>query len=201
MREIEKRTSLYGDDILACKYTMDSRAEQGTVSKRTVLINMAGEGYTPNPKATTDIKVKLIDDENILSIKQGSWHADTSREEYEVSFHRHSLAGVIGGLSVMGCERFVLLSSTRTTWYGNGLMHTLDEYQGLGRALFEIEANEAGIGEDDIDQAFSELQLRPMGSPETVAFITGLNEDPRTHVDTNLASNTEIAERMLGEHL
>lgn len=199
MKEIERRLGLGKDQSDALKQKLDDRLTRVGSVARTVLVNVNGEGFVPDPSATTDVKVKLIGDDSILSVKRGSWHSDAAREEYEINFRRADLANVIGATSVLGSNKFILLSTLRTSWQDGGLTHTLDEYSNVGQSLYEIEAS-GELGEEHVNQAFADLGVTPMTSAETIDFIGSINEHPDTQIDLAGMTAAEVAVRMLEVH-
>ena len=199
MKEIEKRLGLDYQQSSTLKDKLNSRLSRESSIARTVLVNVNGDGFTPDPEAMTDVKVKLIGEDSILSIKYGSWHGDALREEYDINFRRSDLANVIGGVSVVGSDKFILLSTLRTTWRDGDLMHTLDEYGNVGQSLFEVEAS-GSFDETHVDQAFTRLGVMPMDSAETVNFINAINQHPATRIDLAMVSAQEVARQMLEVH-
>lgn len=199
MKEIEKRLGLDKPSADRLVSELDGQLPRSSSVARTVLVNVNGEGFTPNPAASTDTKIKLIGADSVLSIKRGSWHGDAEREEYDINFRREDLANVIGGVAALGSNNFILLSTLRTTWRIDGLMHTMDEYRNVSKALFEIEAS--GVyGENQVDQAFADLGIEPMDSTSTINFINAINQDPATQVDLSRTTPQEVAQRMLEVH-
>jgi hypothetical protein len=199
MKEIEKRLGMSAADADMLKERMNQQFMPVYRVGRTVLVKVEGDGFTPDPNVQVDIKIKLISSSSILSIKQGSWHGDTERSEYDVNFSRDDLANVVGGLSVFGYSRYVLLSTLRTTWREDNLQYTLDEYRNIGQSLFEIEATRAA-SEADVDLAFDALGIKPMDSAATIAFIAGINEHRSVQIDLETTSVADVVERMLKEH-
>lgn len=168
--------------------------------RRTILIK-TGEGFVPDPTSLVDIKVKLIENESILSVKYGVWHTDTARQEYETRFERSDLASLIASLMIFNYDKFILLSTQRSIWETNGLTVTLDEYSNAGnKALFEVEATDNSKGEADIDQFFASLGVLPMGSAATIAFIGEINQSEDVQIDLRENSPEDVAALMLRSH-
>lgn len=90
------------------------------------------------------------------------------------------------------------MSTKRTIWQPEGLTITLDEYQGLDKALFEIETD-GHQDENKIDEAFEQFGTSPMNSEETVEFVNSIN---KTAMQINLEDVTpkELAQRMVELH-
>lgn len=104
---------------------------------------------------------------------------DAAREEYETHFRRDDLANVIGGLKALCYNKSILVSTLRTTWKQGGIVSTLDDYKDTGQAPFEIEA-EGAAAEASVGRAFAKLNVNPMSSTATVAFVSGvIQHSPR----------------------
>lgn len=199
MKEIEKRLGLDQSNSNIIKEKINHRLTPVDSVARTVLVKVEGENFKPDLNVQIDLKVKLIGTESLLSIKHGSWHSDTQREEYDINFKRADLANVIGGISVFGYDKFVLLSTLRTTWRDERLMYTLDEYRNIGQSLFEIEAEE-NASEAHVDDAFARLGIEPMDSEDTIAFISSINQHKNAQVDLSKTTPTILANQMLEMH-
>lgn len=199
MKEIEKRLGLNQSDSNLLKEKLNNRFEPIDSTGRTVLVKVEGEGFQPDPNVLVDLKVKLIGPDSILSIKHGSWHGDVQRDEYDIHFNRNDLAQVIGGLSVFGYDKFVMFSTLRTTWRDEELMYTLDEYRNIGQSLFEVEA-EGNAKETQVNDAFANLGIEPMGSDDTIAFISGLNQHRSAQVDLSNMTPFMVANQMIEAH-
>lgn len=174
MQEVEKRAGLTSDVARRVKLAVDERYARKKVVNRTVFVKVDNEDFSPNPEAFVDIKVKLIDDHTLLSVKCGSWHGDTVRHEYEVSFRPSDLGNLLTILKLFGHSRFIVLKTVRTIWTANGVIITLDEYHKIGKALFEVELEDFRTStEAAIDRIFASLGLEAMDSekqfPSSVA--------------------------------
>lgn len=179
---------------------LHSRMPEGSAAiRRTVLVKVDRPDFLPDPMARSEIKVKLIDSDTVLSIKRGSWHGDATREEFDIPFARTDLENVLGGLRALGWSRFVLMCTRRRSWTLGGLIYSIDEYRFDGRALLEIQSAEPD-GEGLIDEAFSGLGLTPMDSPQTIACIGALNRDESIQIDLDKLAPEDVAGRMRSEH-
>jgi len=200
MKEIEKRLGLQPRETANLKKKINSVFTLTKTVRRTILIK-TGKGFVPDPTTLVDIKVKLIDNDSILAIKHGVWHADAARQEYETRFERTDLANLIAGLTVLSYDKFILLSTLRSVWEADGLIVTLDEYTNAGgKALLEIETADNSRGEADIDQAFARLGVRPMGSAATITFISEVNQSADVQIDLLKESPEAVAALMVGNH-
>lgn len=198
MKEIEKRRGLDGKEIQELRARINSRYTPTKEVRRTLLIKVENDDFTADPNETVDIKVKMIDDNTLLAVKHGSWHGDTTRQEYEVHFDRNNLSSLISFLQLLTFGRFVLVSTKRTIWQPEGLTITLDEYQGLDKALFEVEAD-GHSDESKIDDAFEQLGITPMNSEETVEFVNSINQ-AGAKVSLEQTTPQELAGRMIELH-
>ncbi len=200
MREVEKRLGLDAAKAATLKAKINAAFVRATCIRRTILIK-TGEGFVPDPKSLVDIKIKLIDNESILSVKYGSWHGDTARQEYETHFERNDLSALIASLSVLSYDHFILLSTLRSVWRTEGATVTLDEYANADRrALFEVEAGDGSAGEECVDRVFERLNVTPMGSPATIAFINEINTSKDVRVKLHERAPEEAAALMLRNH-
>jgi adenylate cyclase class IV len=148
-----------------------------------------------------DIKAKLIGDQTILSVKHGSWHDDSARQEHEVNFRRADLGALFAIMNLLGYAKFIVLITVRTTWVGNGVTITLDEYGQVGKALFEVELEDSSAeNESLIDEVFAVLGLSPMNSAETIQFISELNNSKEIQVDLDQIEAYDFAQAILEEH-
>ena len=175
MEEIEKRKGLNGQEVQKLNARINSLHTPTKEVHRTLLIKVENDDFTANPTELVDIKVKLIDDDTLLAVKHGSWHSDTARQEYEVNFDRNDLSSLISFLRLLTFSKYVLVSTKRTIWQPKGLVITLDEYQGLDKALLEVEAD-GHSDESRIDAVFKQLGTAPMNSDETVQFVNSINQ-------------------------
>ena len=198
MKEIEKRRGLNGKEIQELRARINSRYTPTKEVRRTLLIKVENDDFTADPNETIDIKVKMIDENTLLAVKHGSWHGDTTRQEYEVHFDRNNLSSLISSLQLLAFGKFVLVSTKRTIWQPEGLTITLDEYQGLNKALFEVET-EGHSDEGKIDDAFKQLGITPMGSKETVEFVNSINQ-AGAKISLEQTTPQELASRMLELH-
>jgi hypothetical protein len=198
MKEIEKRLGLGAAEAMTLKEKIASTLPLVERVPRTILIK-TGEGFVPDPDSLVDIKVKLIGDQSILSVKHGSWHGDAERREYETRFQRSDLPQLLGSLSILPLHNFILLSSLRSVWQSNDCMLTLDEYTNTDKALFEAEALGTG-GEASVDQVFSDFGIAPMDSPATITFIEGVNQSRDVQINFHERSPEEVAALMLRSH-
>ncbi|WP_242909257.1 hypothetical protein [Actinomadura terrae] len=200
MEEVEKRTGLALKAALILKGRVEDSFERRSVANRTVVVKVDKEDFSPDPDALLDIKAKLIGDRTLLSVKYGNWHTDSVRREHEVRFERDDLGNLFAILKLLGHSRFIVLSSIRTTWSGDGVVITLDEYPKLGKALFEVELADAEQGEEVIDAVFARLGVTPMDSRQTVEFIAGLNQAEEAQVDLGRIAPQELAKELVGSH-
>lgn len=198
MKEIEKRTTVNGREVAKLKKKLLETLPLEERITRTILIK-TGEGFEPDVDDLLDIKIKLIDDTSILSVKKGSWHNDSKRLEYETRFERDDLAQLIHSLSLLSIDKFILLSTRRFVWHTSDCIITIDEYLHADSALVEVEAKDEH-GEPSIDQTFHDLGLMPMGSPETIAFIKAINSSSDVRIDISKITPENLAERMLEAH-
>lgn len=198
--ELEKRAGLGLDEARQVKKIMPTLGVDPTQLKRTIAVKVENEDFSPDPAADVDVKIKLMDDVSLLSVKKGSWHADAARDELEVRFERGDLSSLVAIMSLVGFNRFIVFSTLRTTWRVGSLTVTLDEYQDLDCALFEIEAGPPATV-SDIDKLFAEIGVTPMTSDETVAFIARLNGHSRARFDlTANATVSSLAKTMVALH-
>jgi adenylate cyclase class IV len=201
MQETEKRLGLAIEAAHVLKMAVDNRYPRKAVINRTVLVKVDNDDYSPNPDSLVDIKAKLIDDQAALSVKTGSWHGDSTREEYEVNVHRADFGNLLTILRLLGYRRFILLVTTRTIWTGNGVIITLDEYLKLDKALFEVELEDADTGDEDaIDEVFASLGQEPFNSAQTIAFIASLNRAEEARVDLDRILPEELARELAVRH-
>jgi adenylate cyclase class IV len=200
MKEVEKRTGLDLEAALALKPRVEGRYERKDVVNRTVVVKVENEDFSPSPDALLDIKTKLIGDRTLLSVKYGNWHTDTVRREYEVNIDRGDLGSLFAILELLGYSRFIVLSTVRTIWSGDGVVITLDEYPKLGKALLEVELEDAEQGEEVIDTVFASLDVNPMGPQQTVEFISSLNQAKEAQIDLGQVAPEELAQELVGSH-
>lgn len=201
MQEIEKRTGLTLEAASRLKPTIDDRYSRKSVVNRTVVVKVDNDDFSPNSDALVDIKTKLIGDQTLLSVKYGSWHGDTARQEHEVRFHREDLGDIFAILKLFGHTRFIVLATVRTTWISSGVVITLDEYSKIGQALFEVELEDSSTTDEHlIDDIFTSLGVEPMNSEQTVNFIGGLNRAKEIQVDLDAIRTDELAQEIVAEH-
>jgi adenylate cyclase class IV len=200
MRETEMRLGLPLEQGQQLKPTLDAVYTRKSVVNRVVIVKVDNNDFSSNPATMIDIKTKLIGDQTLLSVKHGSWHGDTAREEYEINFRREDLPSLLAVLVLFGYTKFIVLATVRTTWLGVGVVITLDEYSKLGQALFEVELSDATASETLIEDVFADLGLIPMNSEQTISFIGGLNECQEIQVDLTNSQPAEIAGQILAEH-
>ncbi len=201
MQEIEKRAGLTLEAASRLKPTIDDRYSRKSVVNRTVVVKVDNDDFSPNPDALIDIKTKLIGDQTLLSVKHGSWHGDTARQEHEVRFHREDLGDLFAILELFGHTRFIVLATVRTTWISSGVVITLDEYSKIGQALFEVELEDSSTTDEGlINDVFASLGVLPMNSEQTVKFVSGLNRAKEIQVDLDAIRADELAQEIMAEH-
>jgi len=198
MKELEKRLGLDSEQAEEIKTRINKFHTLKKEVRRTLLIKVENDDFTADPNELVDIKVKMIDDNTLLAVKHGSWHGDATRQEYEVHFDRNNLSSLISFLYLLTFGKFVLVSTKRTIWQSEGLVVTLDEYQGLDKALFEIETD-GHSDESKIDDAFKQLDVRPMNSEETVEFVNSINQ-VGAKISLEQISAQELAAHMVELH-
>lgn len=198
MKELEKRRGLTGKEVRELKAHIGDYYTPKEEVRRTLLIKVQNDDFTADPNELIDIKIKLIDNDSLLAVKYGSWHGDALREEHEINFNRDDLSSLINFLHLLTFGKFILVSTKRTIWQSEGLIVTLDEYQGLDRALFEIEAHNHS-NESKIDEAFMQLGIAPMDSSETVEFVNSINKDG-FQIQLGKVTPRNLAERMIELH-
>jgi hypothetical protein len=103
-------------------------------------------------------------------------------------------------LRLLGYTKFIMLATVRTTWTGDGVVITLDEYGKAGKALFEVELEDACAGQGLIDAVFASLDLAPMNSAETVAFVSSLNRVTEIQADLASVAPDALAAEILAGH-
>lgn len=199
MQETELRLGLTLTAARLLKPALDAAHVRKSIVNRIVIVKVANDDFSPDPAALIDIKVKLIGDETLLSVKYGSWHGDAVRQEYEVNFRRDDLPNLLAVLKLLGYTKFIVLSTVRTTWLGSGVVLTLDEYPKLDRGLFEVELAETTGTETQISSVFTDLGLTPMDSEQTVSFIADINQSQKIQIDLDRLQPTEFADRLLAE--
>ncbi|MGH3938419.1 MAG: hypothetical protein ACRDTG_07245 [Pseudonocardiaceae bacterium] len=198
MQEAEKRAGLTIEAARRIKLATDELYQRKKVVNRTIVVKVDNEDFSPNPEALVDVKIKLIDDQLLLSVKCGSWHGDMVRHEYEVNFYRSDLGNLLTILKIFGHSRFIILEATRTIWTTNILIITLDEYYEIGKALFEVELEDFETGaEEAINQVFASLGLTPMNSERTIDFIGSLNSAKEIQVDLDRLEPVDLARKLL----
>jgi len=200
MKETEKRTGLSQDEARRLKSRLDRQYERISVVPRTVVVKVDNDDFSPNPDALVDIKTKLVGSETLLSVKYGSWHGNTARQEHEVQFRRADLDSLLAILKLFGYSKFIVLSTVRTTWAAPGVSITLDEYQQLGKALFEVELTEKVQDEALIDHTFTALDIQSMDSEQTIDFISSLNQAREIQVDLDNIEVATLADTILAGH-
>jgi adenylate cyclase class IV len=201
MMETEKRTGLTLDRATTLKVNLDSKYTRKSVVNRTVSVKVDNDDFSPNPDALVDIKTKLIGESTLLSVKYGSWHSDTAREEYEVDFRREDLGAMFAVLKLLGYSKFITLTTVRTTWIAAGVVITLDEYHQIGQALFEVELEAAdSVDEHLIDDVFVAVGLVPMNSEQTVEFIASLNTAKEIQVSFDDVEPDNFARELIEGH-
>lgn len=201
MQETEKRAGLKLETAWLLKSALDDRYVRKSVANRTVVVKVDNDDFSPNPDALIDIKTKLIGDQTVLSVKYGSWHGDTARNEHEVKFRREDLGDMFNILKLFGHTKFIVLTTVRTTWVSIGVVITLDEYSKIGQALFEVELEDDTSSEEKlIDDVFRSLGIAPMNSEQTVEFIGALNQIKEIQVDLDRIQSDELAREILTEH-
>lgn len=198
MKELEKRRGLSAEEAENLKKRINKSYAPKKEVRRTLLIKVENDDFTADPNELVDIKVKLIDSNTLLAVKHGSWHGDALRQEYEINFDRDNLSSLISFLQLLMFGKFVLVSTKRTIWKPEGLTVTLDEYQGLGKALFEIETDGHG-DESKIDEAFEQFGVMPMDSDETVQFVNSINQ-AGAQISLEHITPQELAGRILELH-
>lgn len=202
MREVEKRLGLSELEAASLKSKIDTAYNLEKCIHRTILIK-TGEGFVPDPDSLVDIKIKLIDNDTVLSVKHGSWHGDVAREEHDTRFHRGDLAQIIASLAVFSYDHFILLSTRRSVWKADSATITLDQYANAGkRALFEVEAD-GNLGDESegrIDRIFTQLGIVPMDSSATIAFINEINTSKDVRINLREQSPEDVAMLMLRSH-
>lgn len=200
MKETEKRLGLQSQNVAALKKKVDDVYTLSRVVRRSLLIK-TGKDFVADPKTLVDIKIKLIEDESLFSVKHGVWHADTTRQEYETRFERSDLASLLASLRILTYDKFILLSTRRSIWETDGFIVTLDEYTNAGgKALFEVETTRDLKDEADIDKLFASLGVLPMDSAATIAFISEVNQSDGVQIDLRKKSPEDVASLMLRSH-
>lgn len=201
MRETEKRAGLTLEAARYLKPAINDRYLRKSIINRTVVVKVDNDDFSPDPDVLTDIKVKLIGDETLLSVKYGSWHGDTARSEHEVRLRREDLGAMLDILKLLGHTKFIVLKTVRTTWVSVGVVITLDEYSEVGQALFEVELEDnTSSNEQLIDEVFRSLGITPMNSERTVEFIGALNQAKEIQVDLGHIQSDELAREILTGH-
>lgn len=200
MKESEKRAGLSLEQATALKPKLDSIYTRDSSVRRSVLVKVDNDDFSPSPESLVDMKIKLIDNNSLLSVKHGSWHGDTAREEYEVNFNRDNLADLLSSFKLLGHFRYIMLSTVRTIWTASGLVITLDEYGKLGKALFEVELEHGDDSEQLIDDVFASLGVAPMNSAQTVDFIASLNRSKAIQLDLNVTEPSTAARAIVEAH-
>lgn len=198
MIETEKRLGLGSLEAADLKEKIIDTFTFSQQIPRTILVK-TGDGFVPDRDSLVDIKVKLIGNDSILSVKHGSWHGDTVRREYETRFDRADLSNVLGSLLTLSYSKFILLSTLRTIWQADNCTITLDEYTNVDKALFEVEVSESG-SEKDVDDIFNDLGVMPMDSPATIAFIEEVNRSKDVQIDMLERLPDDVASFMLRSH-
>lgn len=198
MNEIEKRVALYGSSVTKLRDILQGTYPQELSVSRTILIKTEG-GFIPDPDDLVDVKIKLIDNASVLSVKQGSWHSASKRFEYETHFRRTDLDQLIYSIVALGVDHFILLSTKRSIWHTPNCIVTIDEYVHADSALIEVEAKQ-GHNEAVVDEIFKDLELTPMESNQTVAFIEAINSSKGVQIDMTKITPDEVAARMLKDH-
>jgi adenylate cyclase class IV len=201
MKETEKRAGMTLSAAIALKPAIHGRYTYKSTARRAVVVKVDNDDFSPNPDAMVDIKTKLIGDQTVLSVKHGSWHGDSARQEHEVNFRRADLGAVFAIMKLLGYAKFIVLETVRTTWVGNGVIITLDEYGKVGKALFEVELEDSSTeNESLIDEVFAVLGLSPMNSAETIQFISELNDWKEIQVDLDQIEAHDFAQTILEEY-
>ncbi|MGH3831598.1 MAG: hypothetical protein ACRDRS_14325 [Pseudonocardiaceae bacterium] len=202
MQEKEKRAGLPLEVALRLKSAINDRYTHKSISSRTVVVKVDNDDFSPNPDSLVDIKIKIVGGEALLSVKYGSWHGDIARREHEVRFLREDLGEMLAVLKLFGHTKFIVLANVRTTWASTGVVITLDEYNKIGKALFEVELEDGASGDEQlIDEVFRSLNIEPMNSERTVEFISRLNEAKETQVDLHCIQSDELAREILIRHV
>lgn len=201
MKETEKRVGLTLEAAVELKPSIDARYIHKSAVRRAVIVKVDNDDFSPNPNETVDIKTKLIGDQTVLSVKHGSWHGDSVRQEYEVNVRRDDLGALFAVMRILGYAKFIVLTTVRTTWIGHGVVITLDEYGKIGKALFEVELEDSSSDDESlIDEAFVALNLSSMSSAETITFISELNASKEIQVDLDQVDAHDFAQTILKEH-
>jgi len=99
MNEAEKRAGLVLSAAVALKPAIDARYARESTVRRTVIVKVDNDDFSPNPEAMIDIKTKLI--------------GDRSLRQTRLVARRHG--ALFAMMKLLGFAKYIFFSTVRTT--------------------------------------------------------------------------------------
>ncbi len=188
MIEVEKRVLLSKNEAESFVKKLNLSKYKVKEFKRFTMIYIDYADFTPNPDNPIDLRVRTTKDSAKLTVKYGSWHSDSGRQEYEVEFTKESIKELFSILLILGFKYFVITYITRKEYHFEDFVITIDEYHHNKECLMEVELlakdeDEAKIFEQKIFAFLNKYNLKYLEKDEMINFVQKLNDIKDTRVD------------------
>lgn len=196
MIEIEKRSIIDRTQFNQINSFLET---QGTFVSRNKIFTMVYEPsdfFIPQTDMEVALRIRVLNDKLWLTLKKGSWHQEASRIENELALSKDQIKSLVSILYEIGFKTFVVNYKERTTYSYNGFTVVLDRHYSLNVLIIEVEIIETDASlikkiENKIEDFFSFLKIKPMGSDDTIKFVTRLNSVKDFQVNL---SNVQISD-------
>ncbi len=188
MLEIEKRVVLTRKDFDKLFRFFKTDGKFVKDFKRFTFVQLNNSDFTPDKEGLVDIRLRTTKTGGKFTVKYGNWHANSTREEYEIDFKLDDTINLINMLRVLGYNYFITTYIHRFEFKYKKFNITLDKYFSADQDLMEIEVlakDRKNIKEieKDIDDFLLEQKLTPLDSEGMVNYIKGLNDIKEMRVD------------------
>ncbi len=196
MLEVEKRVLIKKSDLPALILSLHQEGKQIIEFKRFTMVKIDNSDFIPKKDSPIDIKIRTSKTESLFTVKVGNWHADTARKENEIHFDKNEIGELISMLVSLGYKYFVAMYVNRMKFELNDMTITIDNYHHLEDCLVEVEILIEALGNKDyaeikIQEYLEKYNLKPLGSQDTINFITKINMVKQTQIDFEKVSIQE----------
>lgn len=186
--EVEKRALITKKTADSLITFLDKNAKKIKKEHRFAFIYMDNKDLIPNQDDPVDIRVKITNTKPKLSLKYGSWHAGSARQEYEVEFALTDLGQYLKILFFLGKKWGTTNSTTRTLYKYKAMIITIDKHEDFKDYLVEVEITTSKksavkTSEEKINEFMSGFELAPLDSPGMIKFVDDLKNRPKWQFD------------------
>lgn len=190
MIELEKRALLDKTELRRlAKFFASDKSKSKQIRRFTMVYSERPDGI--DTEGLADLRLRVTDGQAQLTLKYGSWHDSSGRQEYEINLDKGQLDEMINVMNLLGHKWGNVNFVNREKFRYMDFEIVIDSHLDYDRALIEIELaveskDELPEAETKLATLLHELGLKAMKSEDMIEFVRELNS--REHMRFNFTT-------------